>query len=130
MSVVLGIWVILAGGIAALAGVSGARRAYWLRHYGQTAWATIVPASATDDDDGWPRQRLLRYALTDGRVLERFAPERAHTRPGAKVLVWYDPAAPDDVLVFGRSPINSDVVFIGIGVALMLVGAAIAGIGY
>jgi hypothetical protein len=50
--------------------------------------------------------------------------------PGTKVLVWYDPSAPDEVLVFGRSAINSDVIFIGIGLALMLVGAAVAGFGY
>jgi hypothetical protein len=130
MSVVFGIWLLVAGAVAVLAGVCGARQAQRLRRFGQTAWATVVPAPAADGDDGWPRERLIQYSLADGRVLERPAPPRRGTLPGTKVLIWYDPAAPDDVLVFGRSAINSDVVFIGIGVALLLIGAAFAGIGY
>lgn len=120
----------LAGAIAVLAGVSGARHARRLRRFGQTAWATVVPAPAADGDDGRSRRRLIQYALADGRVLERLAPPRRRALPGTKVLVWYDPAVPDDALVFGRSAINSDVVFIGIGIALLLAGSAIAGIGY
>jgi hypothetical protein len=130
MSMVFGIWLMVAGAVAVLAGVSGARQAERLRRFGQTAWATVVPAPAGEGDDDWPRQRLIQYALADGRILERLAPPRARALPGAKVLIWYDPAAPDDVLIFGRSAVNSDVLFIGIGVALVLLGAAISGIGY
>jgi Protein of unknown function (DUF3592) len=130
MSIVLGVWFILAGAVAVLAGASGARHAQRLRRFGQTAWATVVPAPAADGRDGWSHRRLIQYPLADGRVLERLAPPRRHAQLGTKVLVWYDPAAPDDVLVFGRSTINSDVIFIGLGIALLLVGAAIAGIGY
>jgi Protein of unknown function (DUF3592) len=130
MSVVFGVWLIVAGAVALLAGGSGARHTQRLRRFGQTAWATVVPMPAADRDEGWPPRRLIQYPLADGRVLERLAPPRRRTQPGTKVLVWYDPAAPDDVLVFGRSPFNSDVIFIGIGIALLLIGAAIAGIGY
>jgi hypothetical protein len=125
-----GIWLLLAGAVAVLAGVSGARRAWRLRRFGQTAWATVLVAPTADGDDGWPQQRLLQYALADGRVLERLAPPRRRALPGTKVLLWYDPAEPDDVLVFGRPAINSDIIFIGVGIALLLLGAAVAGIGY
>jgi hypothetical protein len=71
---------------------------------------------------------MLQYTLTDGRVLERPARTRraAPLAPGQKVLIWYDPDDPAEVLVYGRDGRASDLVFIGIGLAFLLAGAAIA----
>jgi hypothetical protein len=41
------------------------------------------------------------------------------------VLIWYDPADPADVLVYGQQGRVSDLVFLIGGAALILFGAAI-----
>jgi hypothetical protein len=42
------------------------------------------------------------------------------------VLVWYDPADPGDVLVWGREGRRSDRVFLAAGLLVVAVGLAIA----
>jgi hypothetical protein len=46
------------------------------------------------------------------------------------VLIWYDPADPDDVLVYGRWGRTADRVFLSIGLLFMAAGAAIAVAGH
>jgi hypothetical protein len=125
MNVVLGLWLALAGGVAALAGLTAARRVRRLRSYGQTAWALVVARAAEDPDaEGSARRLLLQYRLPDGRVIERLTRRMA---PGQKVLVWYDPADPGDAVVFGRDGRYADTAFLLAGVALIVLGAAFIG---
>ena len=97
-----------------------------------TAWALAVPeptpaGQPPTDPDGRMR---LQYALADGRVVERIgpAPDRRSgaPHPGDKVLIWYDPADPDDVLVYGRWGRAADRAFLTIGLLFILAGAALA----
>ena len=136
MLIVFGIWAAVAGGVAALAGLSGLRRVRRLRRDGVTAWALAVPVPvpAGPDSGGSDSRHRLQYTLADGRVVERPgpAPRRwpAPPRPGDKVLIWYDPADPDDVLVYGHWGRTSDRVFLSIGLLLIVVGTVIAAAGH
>jgi len=46
--------------------------------------------------------------------------------PGQKVLLWYDPADRQDVLVYGREGRLADWAFLAAGILFILAGAAIA----
>jgi Protein of unknown function (DUF3592) len=135
MLIVFGIWAAVAGGVAALAGWSGLRRVRRLRRDGVTAWALAVPepVPAGGQPAGTDGRLRLQYTLADGRVIERIGPARRRSRPprpGDKVLIWYDPADPDDVLVYGHWGRTSDRVFLTIGLLLIVVGTAIAAAGH
>ena len=128
MAIAIGIWFALAGGVAVLAGLAGRGRARRLRRSGLSAWATAVPAPPSA---GQPARRtMIQYALPDGQVMERLAPQPARRaaalQPGQRVLVWYDAADPDDVLVYGRDGRRADRAFTAAGLLLILAGAAIA----
>jgi uncharacterized protein DUF3592 len=123
--VVFGLCVALAGGLAALAGVTARRRAQRLRTSGLTAWAMVVPNPSADPDDPGRRRRvLIQYRLPDGSLIERAA---SRLTPGQRVLVWYDPADPADALVFGQEGHYADAAFAVVGIAFILLGVAIAG---
>jgi len=132
MLTLFGIWLAVAGGVAALAGLAGLRRVRRLRRDGVTAWALAVPQpTLASSDPADPDDRLrLQFTLADGRVVERIGPaprRRSGTpRPGDKVLIWYDPADPDDVLVYGRWGRTSDRAFLTLGLLLIAIGMAIA----
>jgi len=136
MLILFGIWVAVAGGVAALAGLSGLHRVRRLRRDGVTAWALAVPEPVLIGGEPADRDGRLRlqYTLADGRMIERIGPaprRRSGTpRPGDKVLIWYDPADPDDVLVYGRWGRTADRVFLTIGLLLIGVGTAIAVAGH
>jgi hypothetical protein len=117
MTIVLGIWFGLAGVVPALAGITGLRRARRLRRDGVQAWAVAAPR-----DGGL----TLRYTLPDGRVLEKLTTAKtAAVLSGERVLIWYDPADPLDVLVHGRSGRASNVAFVVAGAAFAITGAVI-----
>lgn len=126
MATVIGLWFALAGVLPVLAGLAGRHRARRLRRGGVKAWAVAVPWPLADDEG--PRQVALQYKLADGRVLEKLASAgaRKSLRPGQSVLVWYDPADPQDILVYGREGRLSDLMFVAAGAAFMLAGAGIA----
>jgi hypothetical protein len=42
--------------------------------------------------------------------------------PGERVLIWYDPADPADVLVHGRQRRLSDLVLLAVGVCFVAAG--------
>ena len=136
MAVVIGIWFALAGGLAALAGLTGIHRAHRLRRRGLTAWATAVPpVAAGTQAGGSPELALMRYGLADGRVMESFCPESvwqaALLRPGQKMLIWYDPADPQDVLIHGRRGRRVvDSAFVAAGALFIFIGAALAALGH
>ena len=46
--------------------------------------------------------------------------------PGNKVLIWYDPADPAEILVYGREGRASDLAFVVVGAILALAGTVIA----
>jgi uncharacterized protein DUF3592 len=122
MTTVLGIWFALAGVISAIVGLAGKRRIRRLRREGVQAWAVVVPSHPADGE----REVALQYTLSDGRVLEKYSAERtAALLPGERVLIWYDPADPQDVLVRGREGRTSDLVFVIAGAALLAAGAVI-----
>jgi hypothetical protein len=128
MAIAIGVWFALAGGVAALVGLAGMGRARRLRRSGLSAWATAVPAPPWS---GQPARRtMIQYALADGQVMERLSPQPARRaaalQPGQRVLVWYDAADPDDVLVCGRDGRRADRAFMAAGLLLILAGAAIA----
>ena len=134
MLILFGIWVAVAGGVAALAGLSGLHRVRRLRRDGVTAWALAVPEpTLARSEPADPDDRLrLQFTLADGRVVERIGPARRGSgtpRPGDKVLIWYDPADPDDVLVYGRWGRTSDRVFLSVGLLFVVAGLAIAATG-
>ena len=143
----------LAGALALLAGVSARRRVRRLKRDGIKVWAEAVHrplpggalAGALPDGEqynGAPpdgeqydpeqynggQQVTLRYTLTDGRMLEGAARtgRAGPLAPGQKVLIWYDPDDPAEVLVYGRDGRASDLAFVVIGLIFLLAGAAIA----
>lgn len=135
MLIVFGIWVAVAGGIAALAGLAGLHRVRRLRRDGVTAWALAMPGPApAGGEPADPDGRLrLRYTLADGRVVERPGPvpgrKSGSPRPGEKILIWYDPADPADVLVYGRWGRAVDRAFLTAGLLLIVAGLVIAAAG-
>jgi hypothetical protein len=151
MLIVIGIWLAVAGGVAALAGLSGMHRVRRLRGAGVATWALPVPEPVSGPEEpvpgpepapgpepvsgpgppaGSPLRVLLQYRLADGRVLERSARARAANkvplRPGEPVLIWYDPADPDDILIYGRWGRGADRAFLAAGTLLVLTGVALA----
>jgi len=127
--VVFGAWLALAGAIACLAGLAGARRRRRLRSGGRTAWAMVLPTpSAAEEDRHGSSGISVQFVLDDGRVIERtHGPARGPAlQPGQRVLVWYDPADPGDVLVYGSDSRWSDRVFLALGVVLVAVGVVLA----
>ncbi len=130
MAIEIGIWLCLVGGLAALTGLTGMRRLRRLRSDGVAVWAMAVPRTAPPGEvaDDPSDQTVLQYELEDGRVLERIGPgtslrAAARLQPGQRVLVWYDPADPDDIMVFGRSKRRVDEAFVAVGVLLVVAGA-------
>ncbi len=131
MPAVTGIWMAVAGAVAALAGLSGLRRIRRLRATGLTAWAVAVPRPVSADRRRGRAGRVpLQYELADRRVLERVVfvtgKTAASLRAGEKVLLWYDPGDPRDVLVSGREGRISDTVLVIAGMLFILAGAGIA----
>jgi hypothetical protein len=132
MLIILGIWLAIAGGVAALAGLSAMRRVRRLRRDGVATWALPVTEPVPEDQPSpGPAQRmLLQYSLEDGRVIERSARARvtksAPLRPGEPVLIWHDPRDPGDVLIYGRWGRVFDRAFVTAGTLLILLGAAMA----
>jgi len=126
MSIVIGIWIALAGGLSVLAGLSGLRRVRRLRRNGVKTWAISVPRPLADEEG----RVALQYTLADGRVPEKLTPattgKQAALSPGQSVLIWYDPADPLDILVYGRERRAPDLVFVMAGAAFMLAGTGIA----
>jgi hypothetical protein len=130
--IVIGVWFAVAGGLAVLAGLTGMRRVRRLRREGVATWAAFVepPGQPGQPPDDSPHPALIRYTLTDGRVIERITPSPARKtaprRPGQKVLVWYDPEDPQDILVYGREGRFTDRAFLAAGLLFVLIGTIIA----
>jgi len=135
MAIVVGVCFAVAGGVAALAGLSARYRARRLRRTGTSVWGTaLAPAAAVDDQPGdSPHRVMIQYTLADGRVLEHDSPQPARKsawlRPGQRVLVWYNPQEPQDVLVYGRDGRRADQAFLLTGVLIAAIGIAIAAAG-
>jgi hypothetical protein len=136
MLVVIGVWFALAGGLAALAGLTARRRARRLRRGGSPVWAVALPrlASGAEEAGGSPGRTVIQYTLADGRVVERVSPgsagKAAMLRPGQKVLVWYDPEDPQDVLVYGREGKAADLAFVIAGALFIVIGVGIVALGH
>jgi Protein of unknown function (DUF3592)/Mu transposase, C-terminal len=133
--VVFGVWLALAGAIAMVAGLASRARRRRLRGRGLTAWAMVVQAPADPGEPGSRSGRVLvQFALPDGRVIERgyARPGRRSgaLSPGQRVLVWYDPADPADVLVYASDGPWSDRAFLAAGALCVIGGAVIAGFGH
>jgi hypothetical protein len=125
VAVALGAWIAFAGALALIVGVSARRRTRRLWRDGIKVWAEAIGLPLPD---GGVR---LQYTLPDGRVLERTARARraAPLAAGQKVLLWYDPDDPAEVLVYGRDGRASDLAFIIIGAVFLVAGVAIAVVG-
>jgi hypothetical protein len=130
--IVIGVWFAVAGGLAVLAGLTGMRRVRRLRREGVATWAAFVepPVQPGQPPDGSPHPALIRYTLTDGRVIERIGPsparKTASLRPGQQVLVWYDPEDPQDILLYGREGRFTDRAFLAAGLLFVFIGTIIA----
>jgi Protein of unknown function (DUF3592) len=134
MSIVIGIWFAVAGGVALLAGVTAMRRADRLRLRGVPAWATVVTRAGTSGDFGKEADRtLIRFPLADGRQMELTCPVpvRRERRliPGEMVRIWYDRLDPAEVLVSGFDKHYVDWAFAITGALLILAGTGIARFG-
>jgi hypothetical protein len=127
---VIGAWFALAGALALLAGLSAMHRVRRLRRGGLRAWATVVPGPAAGGDGESAGRPLIQYAVADGRVIERICPAAApkvpRPVPGERVLVRYDPADPEDAVVFRREGQIANSAFAATGVTFVLIGVAIA----
>jgi hypothetical protein len=122
MATGLGIWLGLAGAVAVLVGLAGMRRVRRLRRAGVQAWAVVMPQPQDDGES----LVALAYTLADGRVLEKLtAGKISALLPGERVLIWYDPADPADVLVYGRQGLVLDAGFVIVGAVLVAAGAII-----
>lgn len=122
MAAIEGIWFGLAGVIAVIAGLTGLRRVRRLRRDGVQAWAVVLPAHPAATERGI----AFQYTLPDGRALEKHSPGRTRDLlPGERVLIWYDPADPQDVLVRGCEARASDLAFVTVGTVLVAAGMAI-----
>jgi len=136
MPILIGVMLALPGGLAVLAGLSGMHRARRLRRGGSSAWAVALPepVPARLRPDGSPDRMLLQYTLADGRVMEQIAPrparKSASLHPGQKVLIWYDPEDPRDVLVYGREGRTADLAFVAVGMLFILLGLGVAALGH
>jgi Protein of unknown function (DUF3592) len=136
MVIVIGVWFALAGGVAVLAGLTGMRRARRLRRGAAPVWAVALPGPVSMDEEPGesPRRTMIQYMLADGRVVERVPPgparKAAMLRPGQRVLVWYDPDDPYEVLVYGREGRVVDLAFVIAGALFIALGAGIAAIGH
>ncbi len=134
MTVLLAIVFAFAGGVAMLAGYSDIRRSRRLRSTGQAVWAMAIspPGSAADRAEG-PQRPYLQYTLGDGSVIEQVCPgplrKASGLMPGQRVLVWYDPADPADIVVHGRDAGLVDRAFVVTGLVIVLIGAVIASFG-
>jgi Protein of unknown function (DUF3592) len=131
MVIVIGVWLALAGTLALLAGLSGRARVRRLRRRGLTTWGiTVTAPEAEEPQPAGAHRTLVQYRLADGQVLERIVPAAGlRTAPlpaGQKVLVWYDPGDPGDVLVYGRWGQAADWAFIATGALLVLTGLILA----
>ena len=126
MSVAVGLWMALTGVPAVLVGMFARRRTRQLRRDGVRVWAVAMHRPR----DAGGQLVTLQYKLTDGRVVEESAPSRARRRapllPGNKVLIWYDPGDPTEILVYGREGRASDMAFMVVGAILALAGTVIA----
>jgi hypothetical protein len=127
MAVVIGLCFAFAGSVAALAGLTARGRVRRLRRSGRSAWAMVVPAPRDAES---PRRNLIQYPLEDGRVIERLCPQpirrAAAPAAGQKVLIWYDPADPTDVLVNGWDGRYGDLAFLAVGMFFIVFGMGIA----
>jgi hypothetical protein len=135
VSVIVGVWLALAGAVAALAGFTAARRRQHLRRSGKTTWATIVrtPSDSNEPRATSPRRVSVQFALEDGQIIERRcappATKLSALHPGQKVLIWYDPVDPADVLVYGNDSRRADLAFMAIGLLFIAIGASLAALG-
>jgi hypothetical protein len=132
MLTVFGVCLALAGGLAALAGLTAMSRGRRLRRRGSPVWAVVLPRPVSADEG--PGRTVLQYPLADGRVVEQVSPGSARRarmlRPGQKVLVWYDPEDPQDVLVYGREGRAADLAFVIAGTLFIVLGAGMAVLGH
>ena len=135
MLIVIGVWFALAGGLAALTGLTAMRRVRRLRRVGSPVWAVALPrpTSTAEKASGSTGRTVIQYTLADGRVVERVSPgsarKAAMLRPGQKVLVWYDPDDPRDVLVYGREGRAADLAFVVAGALFIVLGVGIVAVG-
>jgi hypothetical protein len=125
VSIVIGIWFAVAGGVALLAGVTAMRRADRLRLRGVPAWATVVAGTG---------RTLIRFPLVDGQQMELTCPvpvrKGRRLIPGEKVRIWYDRLDPAEVLVSGFDKHYVDWAFAITGALLILAGTGIARFGH
>jgi hypothetical protein len=122
MAAVVGIWIGLAGAVPLLAGLAGMRRDRRLRRGGVKAWAVAERLP------GEQHLMALRYTLPDQRALVKVVTGKAAALlPGERVLIWYDPADPGDVLVYGRQRRVPGLALLVTGV-LFVAGGAVIGI--
>lgn len=133
MSIEIGVWLAAVGCLAALVGLSSMRRLRRLRSRGVAVWAMAVPSPAPARAEERGDRTLLQYALEDGRVVEQMWPcgirRGAKLAPGDRVLIWYDPIDPHDVLVFGREGRGSDWAYVTAGTLLIVAGILVAALG-
>jgi hypothetical protein len=122
MAAVLGIWIGLTGVLALLVGLTSMRRLRQLRRRGVRAWAVAERLP------GEQHLMALRYTLPDQRALVKVVTGKAAAvLPGERVLIWYDPADPGDVLVHGRQRRVPGLALLVTG-ALFVAGGAVIGI--
>jgi hypothetical protein len=132
MSILIGLWFAFAGGVATLAALAARSRVRRLRRSGRSVWGMVVPwpAAPGEATAGTRRRSLIQYPLEDGRVIERICPRpvRRASAPvaGQRLLVWYDPADPTDVLVNGWDGRFSDLAFLAVGMFFLVFGMGLA----
>jgi hypothetical protein len=132
MLIIMGIWLAAGGAVACLAGYAGIRSARRLRRWGVSTWAMVVPRPRSSEGEVGQQSggTLIQYSLAGGQMLERYAPRRmgkpGWLSPGERVLVWYDPDDPQNVLLSGRATSVTDLAFLLAGMTFILLGVVMA----
>ncbi|MEV5006269.1 DUF3592 domain-containing protein [Streptomyces sp. NPDC055692] len=112
------------GGAMVLAGITSLRQTRRIERTGLRTWALVKRSPGWRDDDPSPARPLLQFTTEDDRVVEIVSPVPATRRrplhDGDTLLIIYDPANPDAILVHNRERRLLDYGFIAAGTLVAL----------
>ncbi|MFI6870169.1 DUF3592 domain-containing protein [Nocardia sp. NPDC050406] len=111
------------GSVFFVVGVVHIRRTRTLRRSGAKAYGQVVRLATSAGENGTLYHPVVRWVTQDGYTVERSAAVGkswiVNFRPGTQVLVHYDPADPDRMVIEGYSS-GSEWLFCFLGAAVVV----------